>query len=380
MLMSNWMAMKQKVLPIGLDIGQRCIKMVQLACADERLKVLSLERAPLELDRDAPPQERREAVIRTIRELLGRGKFRGRKVVSALSCDELRITSLRLTEAETFQMDKTLRKEAGQRFGLDTEKDTINYMLAGSVRQGDEAKNEFIVLAADNEVIKSHILLLEDAGLQPAGIDAAPCALFRSFDRTMRREEDKQRTIIFADVGYGHTTVVFARSGGICFVKQIPAGVARFGEEVASKLGIAPADAEALRAKLQRGESVDSATARSVVDSLTAAAEPLAKELSLCLRYHTVTFRGKRVERAVIAGGGAYERVLLDVLKRHLSVEIEVGEPLRGLDVGDIEVGESRDCSSADLALAVGLSLKGGRESVAGKAAEVEPVLEGERV
>jgi type IV pilus assembly protein PilM len=312
--------------------------------------------------------------------MLAHGGFRGRKVVSSLSSDELRITSLRLAETETFQIDKTLRKEAGQRFGLDSEKDTINYMLAGTVRQADETKNEFIVLAADNEVIKRHISLLEDAGLQPVGIDAAPCALFRSFERTMRREEDRQRTIIFADVGYGHTTVVFARSGGICFVKKIPSGVARFSEEVASKLGIATADADALRLKLQRNEPVDPSTKRSVLDVLASAAEPLAKELSLCLRYHTVTFRGKPVERAVVAGGGAYEPVLLDVLRRHLSVEVEVGEPLRGLDVGDTRGAEGSDCSSADLALAVGLSLKGGRASVTDKTAHTEPVLEGERI
>jgi len=375
--------MKQRVLPIGVDIGVRRIKMVQLALADDRLKVVSAQRAPLEIDRDAPGDERRDAVVQTIKELLVRGGFRGRKAVSALSSDELRITSLRLAETETHQIDKVLRKEAARRFGLDSERDTINYMLAGSVRQGDEAKNEFIVLAADNEIIKSHISLLEDAGLRPVGIDAAPCALFRSFERTLRREEDKQRTIIFVDVGHGHTTVVFGRRGGICFVKQIPLGAARFSEEVASKLGLAVSDAESLRLRLQREEPVDASTRRSVVDVLASTAEALAKELALCLRYHTVTFRGKRVERAVIAGGGAYERVLLDVLRRHLSVEIQVGEPLRGFEGGDDPLGKGGECSSADLALAVGLSLKG-RSECAGvhgtPRCKPEPVLEGERL
>ncbi len=383
MLISNWLAMKQKVLPIGLDIGVRRIKMVQLAQADEHLKVVCAERASLDVDRDASEEERRDAVVQTIKQLLGRRGFRGRKVVSALSRDELRITSMRLAEAETHQIEKVLRKEAARRFGLDGERDTINYMLAGSVRQGDEAKNEFIVLAADDEVIKSHIALLEDAGLQPAGIDAAPNALFRSFERRLRREEDKQRTIILVDVGHGHTTVVFGRSGGICFVKQIPSGAARFSEQVASTLGLSVPDAESLRLRLLRAEPVDACTRRTVVDVVTAAAEALAKELSLCLRYHTVTFRGKRVERAVIVGGGAYEPILLDVLRRHLSVEVEVGEPLRGFDRGASASSRGGTGSSADLALAVGLSLKGGRQTggVPGaQRAEREPVLEGERL
>ena len=39
MLISHWLTMNQKVLPIGLDIGHSCIKMVQLAHTDGRMKV-----------------------------------------------------------------------------------------------------------------------------------------------------------------------------------------------------------------------------------------------------------------------------------------------------------------------------------------------------
>ena len=157
------MAMKQKVLPIGVDIGHSCIKMVQLAHADDRTKVLSMERAAVNLNPAMDEQARRDAVALTIKQLLARGRFKGRKAVSALSNDELRITSLRLAETETLQADKVLRKETAQRFGLDGEKDTINFMLAGSVRQGDEVKNEFIVFAADSETVAKHISLLENA-------------------------------------------------------------------------------------------------------------------------------------------------------------------------------------------------------------------------
>jgi type IV pilus assembly protein PilM len=197
----------------------------------------------------------------------------------------------------------------------------------------------------------------------------------------MRREEDRQRTIIFVDIGHRDTTAVFGRSGEICFVKQIPFGVACFSEEAAEKLGLSVADVASLRYQQQQEDSVAASTQRSVVDALTAAAEPLAKELSLCLRYHTVTFRGKRVERAVIAGGGAYEKTLLDVLRHHLSVEIEVGEPLRGFDLSCMKPAENGGNLSADLALAVGLSLKGGcvpTIPVGEDVSQSEPVLEGE--
>jgi type IV pilus assembly protein PilM len=279
-------------------------------------------------------------------------------------------------------VDKALCREAAQRFNLDADTDAIDYLVAGSVRQDDEAKNEFIVLAARAGTIESHISLLEEAGLQPVGIDAAPCALFRSFERAMRREEDKQQTVIFVDVGHRYTTVAFGRNDEICLAKQMPFGTSRFDEEIASKLEMSVAEAESLRLRLQREESVDDNTRQLVTDALVSAAEQLAKELSLCLRYHTVTFRGKRVERAMVAGGGAHEKVLLDVFQRHLSIAVEPAEPFRGLDLGDARCSDECSRSSTDLALALGLSLKGHSSSAAApEPSEVlpEPVLEGER-
>jgi Tfp pilus assembly PilM family ATPase len=157
-------------------------------------------------------------------------------------------------------------------------------------------------------------------------------------------------------------------------------GLGQVTGEIASSLGISVADAESLRLRLLRDEPVDPATRRPMVDALNVMAEQLASEISLCLRYYTVTFRGKRVERAIVAGGGAYEQVLRDVLRRNLSVEVEIVEPLRGFDLRHGAVDERYGDGFADLAMAVGLSLKGwdSGSSDGVEADRLEPALEGE--
>jgi type IV pilus assembly protein PilM len=360
MRISKWTVMSRNVLPIGLDIGHSAIKMIQLALTDDGVRVLAAQRASLPAPRpDDDDQARERLITGTIRQLLTRGGFKGRNVVSALPNDKLRITSLRLPEAELPQADKALRREAAQRFSLDPRTDVVNYVLAGNVRQGDEVKNEYILFATDDETIKNHIALIEHARLTPTGIDAVPCALFRNFERMMRRQEDKERTIIFIDVGHRYTTVIIGRADEICFVKQMMFGVSRFSEDVAAQLDISVADAESLRLKLRSGEPVDASTHRVVADTLSATGEQLAAEISLCLRYYTVTFRGQRIERAVVAGGGAAETTVLNVIRRRLAMEVEVAEPLRGFDLGGTACDEDRGNSFADFALAVGLSLKG---------------------
>ena len=389
--MTGWKLKTRGLQPIGLDIGHSYTKMIQLAINGEHISILAADKVRVEAGINGDEEARRSFVISAIKRMLAEGKFRGRNVVSCLPNDKLKITSLRLAETETDGIEQALRKEAGQRFGLDPERDTINYLFAGNVQYGDEMKNELILFAASDETIRSHIAMLEEAQLRPVAIDTVPHALFRSFERSRRREEDKEQTVVFVDIGSQFTTVVFGRGGEISFTKQIPIGGEKFNREIASKLGVSIDEAEMLREKLQmesaikagislgvpkssspgqdrtvpilqagqNGNALDVSTQEIMVDAIGAAAEELAKEISLCLRYYTVTFRGKRVERAIFSGGEAYERILLNVLRRHLTVEIEVAQPLKGLDITNVNFDNNKRDLLCEWAVAVGLSLKG---------------------
>jgi len=367
--------------------------MIQLAMNGGRISVLAANKVCVDPRVNGDTEERRAFVVSTIRRMLAESNFHGRDVVSCLPNDNLKITSLRLAEAGSEEIEQALRKEVAQRFGLDADKDAIKYMLAGDVRQGDEIKSELILFAADNESTRSHIELLEEAGLQPVGIDALPCALFRSFERSLQRQEDRERTAVFVDVGGRFTTVVFGRGREISFVKQISIGGQNFNQEIAAKLGVSINEAQMLRGKLrmertanaaaetpgctagQRSteqdsptdgihekealETLDASTRQVMVDAVGAVAEKLAREISLCFRYYTVTFRGKRVEHAVFSGGEAYENILLNILKRQLAVEVEVAQPLRGFDMMDLSFDSDRRGLLCEWAVAVGLGLKG---------------------
>jgi len=388
--MMSWGLKTRGLRPIGLDIGHNSIKMIQLLMNEEQISVLAADEVRTAAGINGDEQARNRFVISAIKQMLDRGNFDGRNVVSCLPNGKLRITSLRLAEVETEEIEQALRKEVVQRFGLDPDKDAMDYVVAGNVRQGNEVKNELILLAADNETIKSHIETLEDAGLRPMAIDTIPCALFRSFERSLRRQEDRDHTAVFVDVGSHFTTVVFGPEGKISFVKQIPIGGQNFVQEVAAKLGINTSEAESLRGMLrtqkdpraqksdstkgkraEKRQKLDVSTQQVIVDAISAVDEDLAREISLCLSYYTVTFRGKRMDRAVFAGGGAYEDILLDVLRRQLTVKVEVAEPLRGFDLSRkramVHFDSGKESLLCEWAVAVWLSLKGWNEAKSDK-------------
>ena len=371
--MVNLSFVNKNTLPIGLDIGHGWIKMVQLV-RNDLISVVSAEKSRAERELTDPSQSR-EHTISSIKEMLGRGSFEGREVVSALAYDKLNVTSLRLPQMTDGQTEKAVRNEAKERFGLDSVDDVITYLPVGQVKHEEDVKNELVVFAANGDVVREHIEILEQAGLTPVGLDPIPCALFRSFDRAFRREEDWQETLVFVDVGRCGATVVFGRGGEIAFIKEIPIGTQRFDAEISDKLGVTPAEAQLLRsglgaerkaAKTKPGTGggtavqtqLDASTRQVIVDAVGAVSQELAREISLCFRYYTVTFRGKRVKRTIFAGGGAYENILLNVMRRQLTVEVQIAEPFRGFDLTKFNFENDRRGSLCEWAVAVGLALK----------------------
>ena len=375
--MKSWNLKIESSRPIGLDIGYDSVRMIQLAAGNKRNKVLYANEVRLDPGANENEQLRKDCIISSIKQMMAEGEFRGKKVISCLPNNKLKITSIRLNEIENNQIEDILKKEAAQRFNVNPENDLIKYLVAGSVKHGDEIKNELILLTSEHQTIKEHIEMLEQADLEPVGIDAIPCALFRSFERFLQRHEDKERTVVFADVSSRLTTIVFGRGTDITFIKKIPIGGETFNQEIAAKLGITNTEAQILRETLKaertRGarngpagsseilknySCLDVSTRQAVVDAITAVAEDLAKEMSLCFRYYTVTFRGKRLEKAVFAGGEAYESILLNVLKQQLTVNIEVAQPLKGFDIMNINFEGDRRGLLCEWAVAVGLALK----------------------
>lgn len=353
--------MKSKAQPIGLDVGHSVIKMIQLNRQGETILVEAAEEESLDRTLEPGSQEWYQQVSGLIKEMHARGGFKGHEVVSCLPGDLLKIKSLRLDADWAEAVEDTLQTEVAQRFGLDAEQDEIRYLVAGEAYQGDQIKSEVIFFGIEQEHLRRHIELIEQAGLIPISMDTVPSALFRCFKTSLRRREDQDLVSVFVDLGCQFTTVIIGRGQEIAFIKQIPIAGDELNQQVSSRLGIPIREAIALRDRLRKAqtEHVDAETKRAVIDAMSGSIENLAHEISLCFRYYAVTFRGQRPTEAAFAGGEAYESALIEALRKHLGVAIRVAEPLRGFDLSVANFDRRRNPQMCEWAIAVGLALKG---------------------
>ena len=360
--------------------------MLQLGYQQGQLSVTMAKRVSLSIEEDEPL--RSQSVVAAIHHMLDEGGFRGKQVVTCLPNDAWNVTSVRLDLADSTKTGAELNREAAYRFGLDPEVDSIRYLPAGQIHHGDQVKQEVILFGAEDERIRRHIALLEESRLVPVGIDPLPCALFRAYTRQMRRQGDREQAVMYVHVGSRESTVVFGIKGEICFIKQIPIGAVHVDREIADKLNVSMDEAQRMRLSLQHSgqeghtlkgpdaslkgkpqvrqtqepESektaaarLDQSTRQVLLDPMNSIAEQLINEISLCLRYYTVTFRGQRVGSALVSGVGADTPLLMDTFRRLLPLEVGVAQSFRGLK----SLGRLSQDRPTEWTIAIGLALKG---------------------
>ena len=96
------------------------------------------------------------------------------------------------------------------------------------------------------------------------------------------------------------------------FIKYLDIGGRQFDDAVSKRLKIPLADATALRRHNgdRRLEQRDPEVTRSINESIRPVLDRLSHELSLCMRYYSVTFRSELLAQCVVGGGEANESLV----------------------------------------------------------------------
>jgi type IV pilus assembly protein PilM len=290
--------------------------------------------------------------------------FVGCRGVVALPRDIVHVKNLRLPQMPASELASAVEFEARNVFEFDTEHAQVRFLHAGEVRQGNEVREEAIVLAARHHDVEEFVEQLHRSDVIIESLDFEPAAVYRTVERFIRRKEDEAEVNVLVDVGARRTQVVIGRGRDISFFKPIEIGGQQQNEAVSRKLGITMEEARGLRRRLMESAhaGADSNASRepvrqAVYDATRSIIEDLAREISLCLRYYSVTFRGQRPARVRLLGGEACDPHLHSILLANLPIAVEPLRPLNNVNTTRMKAAERRGCMS-EWGVALGLGLK----------------------
>jgi type IV pilus assembly protein PilM len=358
---------RAQIQPIGVDIGSDSVKLLQMEIVENTLAVIAAARRQLPISaRSDDLADRTAAAAELIRQMIRQNPFSSRRIVAALPREIVHVKNLRLPLMPIDELQSAIEFEAKNIFPFDPRDAHLRFLHAGEVRQGVDARQEVIVLAAKRSEIDTFVCQLHRCGAVIESLDFEPAAIYRSVERFIRRREDEQDVQVLVDIGGTRTQVVIGRGDHISFYKPIEIGGQHLRDAVSRKLGITVDEAQALRRRLIEAGGTAQASPdevrrdpvrQAVFDATRSIMESLANEVSLCLRYHSVTFRGHRPTKLRIVGGEASDLQLLSVFNAAIPIPTEAGRPLHSVDTSRMRPIDRRGFMS-EWTAAFGLSLK----------------------
>lgn len=352
------------ILPIGLDIGESSVKLLQLQRERGLLRIVDAVREPLATPLSQAGSKRGPIIQEAVRAALRGRNFIGARCVCSLPPSDVLLRTMRTTPMPDAELDSGCRWEAAQRFEVEVDDLEAAWLRAGEVVQGDSVREEILLLAIRREQITPVVDALLGVGLRPVCIDTSFTAVARCLGRNLRRLSDSDVVQMALDVGAATTDVIIIRGNSIAFIKSIPIGGRRLTEAVAEALRLEPQAAQQVRwERMQHAAGEGGAGDRRVNRAIFQAVRPflidIAEEVALCLRYYSVTFRGARPQRVLLVGGDAQEPGFCEVLHEALKIEVQVARPLESIDRSSVSFDvERRESPLPQWAVACGLSLR----------------------
>jgi type IV pilus assembly protein PilM len=336
-----------------------------------------------------------DGVAEMIRSAFATGGFAGRRCVVSLAREDLSVQSVRLPKMSDDELRQTVSWEAAQRFGFDRNAMEVDFIRTGATLASGENREEIILVGAPHEAINARVEPVLAAGLRPVAVDSAFAALVRTFSRRVRRESDVNLVRVVLEIGASGSTVLILRGDQIAFCKPLSISGTLFNRAVAEHLQMSEADAGELRQQrlmirqaaehtcqlAHDGEpstpdvaqyapehepllssTLDPETDRAVYAAVRPVLNELAKEVTLCLRYYGVTFRGQPPERIILTGGDALEPKLDETIARACQLRVSFDDTPGALTAlnSQIEGALNRTPGPASCwSAAMGLSLRG---------------------
>lgn len=352
------------VCPIGLDVASTGIRALQIRKGRAGYSVLGAARVDFDFETlELPWKQRVESALPSLRRKIEEGGFAGRRCVLAIDDETLRTRSIRQPRMPREEADRALRLEAADRLGFEnSDQVEVDWLRAGEVRQGEDLRDELIIVGALRSNVEWLVETFVESGLRPAAVEPRFVASGRCFSRKHRRAADQGSIRLVVEIGWIRSSVIVLRGAHVVFFKSFEQGGAQMNLAAAKRLEM---DAKAtLELRRQRmfspgaENNCDPRVDRAIFDAIRPVLDEFAEEIGRCLRYYTVTFRGGRPDYAIVVGPEAREPGLTDLLTEMLHTEVSVGRPLEGVDTSNAGAGFDRRTELSDWAVGAGLSLR----------------------
>ena len=307
--------MKKRSHLIGVDLGNDCLKLAQLANGSEQAVLLAGQYVNRPADITAGTARWQRWAVDAMREAAADGHFKGKEVVAALPANTVFIDHIRWPKKFDGKIEEAIFAKIKQKLPFEPiQKNTL-------IKYVTTEQDNIMVLASERTAIDHHLAIYERAGLTIKSIGVWPVAMATCYAHFFgRRKTDLDAVVMLLDIQPDCTNMVISRHNHPLYACSVPLGAKQLKEE--PMVG------------------------------------RLVMELTANRRQFLSLYKNVQIERLIFLSGLAVEADIYRTVARQLEIQAQMGDCMAATEVADPEnFGLDRRNGKISWALAFGLSL-----------------------
>jgi Tfp pilus assembly PilM family ATPase len=284
--------LKNRAYSIGVDIGDDCLKLVQLRDNGKGISLIAGSSENLPKGVKAGSSKWQRWAIEAIRQLTSNGDFQGKEVIAAMPTSELFIDHIRMPKTNDGKLDDAIFSRIKQKLPFEPVKE--NTIMKYIPMEQDNV----LVIATERKIIDRHLAIYEEAGLSIKSIGVWPVALANCYTSFFgRRKSDLEAIVMIVCIEANCTNVVICRHKNLLFARLISIGLKQLG----NKKGVTR----------------------------------LVLELTACRRQFASMYPRAQIERLIFLSGQAVKRDICMTIAKQLEMPAQLGDCLVAVEITD---------------------------------------------
>jgi len=356
------MAVPKKNQLVGLDIGSRAVKLVEIDHS-KRGRILK-NFGIIGLPRDAIVEgtiKEMEIVSSAIKTLCRNLKVKNSDVATSISGYSVIVKKIVITDRDESELEKTIHSEAEQYIPFDINDVNLDYDIlavgdqTGQEKEGEKGKPhqmEVMLVAAKKEIVEDYVTLLQLSGLNPAVVDVDAFALQNAFEVSASEPEGCYALV---NVGAEELGINAIKNGASIFSRDSSYGGNQITDAIMSEFDVDFEEAE----KIKLGGKKPENSKAALEEIFTSVLSEWAQEIKRALDFLATTYPEENIEKILLSGGSSRVPGFSKYLEMETSLPVEELNPFANLIVNE-KAFDSKYLSymAAQAGVAVGLALR----------------------
>lgn len=304
---------------LGIDIGSRTIKVVELAKESGKWKLISSGVVAHNLVAPEYTRDDKELGLlsETLKKLLKEARVSSREVALALPEPQVFTRTIKFPGLTDQEIASAVKWEAEQYIPIPVQEAVIQHQILGRSEAGSRSEVRVLLIAAPKVVVEKYTKVAQNAGLNTVLVETQLLAMVAAL-------APDTGTAILVDFGAKSTNIAISKDSQLVFARSIPTAGEALTRAVAQSLGMAYEQAEEY--KKTYGLSTQQLEGKIKI-AINPVLQLVIDEIKKAMHFYEAEEQGEKPASIVISGGSAGMPEIIPLITQSLGLEVVLANP-----------------------------------------------------